>query len=169
MKKLYISTLLGIISTITIYVICQNTSSSLSFLDSNAFVTSVVAPENQQAFKAYYQTFCTNLNSKKPEQKAKELQDIRELACKNLEIKHPQWAAALKPYNYFERTEKSINVAQREKARKFLTLYGAHEQFLKEKAQEKASFWYTVKSYTKNVGRQISQWAGSFRRKKVTA
>lgn len=168
MKKLSLVAVFGIISIISMYVICQNTLSPLSFLDSNAFMLNVVAPEDQQAFKAYYQTFCTNLNKKKDEQQAKELQELLTWACKNLETKHPKWASALKPYNYFERTEKNIDVAHRDKVRSFLKLYGVHEQFLKERAQEKASFWHTVKSYTKNVGRQLAQWTNSFRRKKVT-
>lgn len=144
---------------------CAAQNNSLEFVQPHYFMKHVVAAEYKTTFEQFYKNFTQNLKTIKPEQKARVLQEVRELACNNLAVKHPVWSNALKPYNYFERSNtKMLNAQECTQVRSFLTRYGVYEQFLKEQAQQHASFWHKVKSYSKNVGQQIVQWTGSIRR-----
>lgn len=140
-------------------------SSSLEFINKDYFINTIVAQEDKTEFAKFYGTFRDRLMAMNPVDKAKSLQNIRKVACNHLEIKHPQWDSMLKPYNYFERSDKKmLNAKICSEIRSFLVRYGLYEQFLQDKAKKQASFWYQVKAYTKEMKQQVAHWAGSIRK-----
>jgi hypothetical protein len=154
MKATFI-TLLFVLGVLESYAL---ETRSLEFVAPDYFMKNIVAAEDRTAFEAFYQNFISQVKLMTNEQKAKVLQEIRDSACNNLAIKYPQWSQELKPYNYFERSDKKmLNAQQCVQVRSFLTRYGLYEKFLKEKAQQQASFWCKIKSYTKDVGQQLAQ------------
>jgi hypothetical protein len=142
----------------------QAHATTLSFLAPDYFMT-IVAQEDQEAFKHFYRNFMGSLKTMKAAQKAKALEEVREFACNNLAVKHPLWAQELKPFNYFERSNKKmLNSEQCVQVRSFLTRYGVYETYLKDKAQQHASLWNKVKSYTKNIKNQLAHLTNSIKR-----
>ena len=48
--------------------------------------------------------------------------------------------------------------------RSFLTRYGVYEKFLQDKAQQQATVWHKINSYTKNIGNQVAHLTNAIKR-----
>lgn len=127
--------------------------------DFEKFITTVVAKEYQKDYTEYYTRFkktLHNLGKTSVVKKNATVRRLRELACCNLENKHPDWAQQLKPFEPFEKDEKKSNEDQLKSIRIFLKRYAVYEEFLKNRAQERASTWYRFKSYSKRVSSKVA-------------
>lgn len=152
-------------ASLVLTVYYQIHASALSFLSPNYFMASIVLQEDQEAFKYFYKNYTERMKTMNREQKTKALRELREFACNNLAIKHPLWARELKPFNYFERSNKKLlNAQECTQVRSFLTRYGVYEKFLQDKAQQQATVWHKIKSYTKNIGNQVAHLTNAIKR-----
>lgn len=130
------------------------------------FIARVVALEDQQSFKPYYQDFIVSLKKLSPAKRKVDLQVLREHARCSLEVKHPEWAQSLKPVAFYEREENNYDIRE---VRTFLTRYAVYEQFCENKALEHATLWHRVKSYSKHVSSKVTGWVnGLLPQKKTT-
>lgn len=129
------------------------------------FAERCVPEDARAAFKDFYQQEMDRIKTLKAEKRDLELKKLRQRAICALEVRNPEWARSLQPYEFFERSDSALKQVNAKQIRVFLTRYGFYDRFMKEKAQDRGSLWTRVKSYSQHMKQKVT---GIFNRNKKT-